>query len=91
MRQCTLLARQWEVPPFPFLSPHPMPQIYQRLIETLKTFLRLFLSLEKAEVKDFLSLSDLWVIYQPFKSISNQHKLSYLQPAINYTMRSTAG
>lgn len=31
------------------------------------------------------------MIYRPFKSVGNQHKLSNLQPAINYTRRSTAG
>lgn len=31
------------------------------------------------------------MIYRPFKSVSNQHKPSNLQPVINYTRRSTAG
>jgi len=31
------------------------------------------------------------MIYQPFKSVSKQHKLSNLQPAVNYARRSTAG
>lgn len=67
--------------------------LYRYLVESLKKFLRLsfhFQAKAEVKIKDFLYSSAVWMIFWSFKSVSNQHKLSNLQPAINYIQRSIA-